>query len=161
MQRLPARVATPRAIPLPCFAAYPATIYPRDLNPDRTTATTAVINFRMVIDTAAVHGSNLLNLTTIHMGMNIGYSWNVYPLADELKKVKDDPQVTSEEFCATNQSLHSQRSSNSLREAKDNYKPNSIGDGRIRMNGVGGGSFFYQSLLLHIHQNGTLNGNPA
>ena len=40
------------------------------------------------------------------MGMNIGYRWNVYPLADELKKGQDDPQVTSEELLQqTNGSL--------------------------------------------------------
>ena len=74
--------------------AYPALIHPRDMNPDRTTATIATNQFRMVINTAAVHGSNLLNLATIHMGMNIGYSWKVYPLPTELKALQEAAALT-------------------------------------------------------------------
>lgn len=124
---------------------YPSHIHPRDMNPDRSTATIATNEFRMVVDTAAVHGSNLLNLTTIHMGMNIGYSWKVYPLPEELKPLQaaaaqDGPAKLldkSNEFVRTK--------SSQLGAPKQTFDPDYDWDQSVKMSALGVGEYLLYS----------------
>jgi hypothetical protein len=120
---------------------YPSLIHPRDMNPDRSTATIATNEFRMVVNTAAAHGSNLLNLTTIHMGMNIGYSWKIYPLPEELKPAQaaaaqDGPAQLlekSNEFVRTK--------SAQLGEPKETYDVDYDWDQSVKMSALGVGEY--------------------
>lgn len=120
---------------------YPALIHPRDLNPDRTTATIATNEFRMVVDISAIHGSNLLNLTTIQMGMNIGYSWKVYPLPDELNKLKGaaGQEGANKLVEKSNEFVHTR--SKDLGEPKETYEIDYDWDQSVSMNGLGEGEF--------------------
>lgn len=120
---------------------YPSHIHPRDLNPDRSTATIATNEFRMVVDTAAVHGSNLLNLTTIHMGMNIGYSWKVYPLPDELKPVQAAVAQTGPEQLLEKSNEFVRTKSAQLGEARQTFEPDYDWDQPVKMSTLGVGDY--------------------
>jgi hypothetical protein len=69
---------------------YPAFIVAPDLNEDNSTVTTATNMFRFVTNTEAVHGMNLVNGVTIAMARSIQYQWEVVPLPESLKYMKQE-----------------------------------------------------------------------
>lgn len=123
---------------------YPAMIFPKNMNPDRTTATIASNNFRMAIDTAAIHGNNLLNLTLLHMGMNVGYAWKVYPLPKELNNLKKDPQTTQDQM-ATLSNEYTRKNASSLGDVKKEYDADFDWEQEIDMEDLGEGEFLVTS----------------
>lgn len=72
---------------------YPAFIVSPDLNADNTTVDTASNTFRMVTDTTAVHGNDLLYGVAIAMARSIFYSWKVTPLPDSLKYMHEKTDI--------------------------------------------------------------------
>ena len=124
---------------MPVLPAYPAEIEPKDISPDRTTVPTAKNNFRMSLHMEVEHGSNLLNLVTINMGMTTYYSWKVFPLPDELKTEKDNPQISSAQLIQdTNDYILSH---DDLGQEKDSYQPDYDWDQKVSMEGLGLGEF--------------------
>lgn len=120
--------------------AYPSKIYPRDMNPDRTTATIASNTFRMVIDTAAVHGTNMLNLVTIHMGMSVAYSWKIFRLPEDLAKLKSADDSSSNQLLDQSNE-YARKKSGDLGEAKDTYDPDYDWEQSVSMGEIGEGDF--------------------
>jgi len=124
--------------------AYPAYIRPMNMNPDRTTATIASNNFRMVLDTASVHGSNMLNLTLIHMGMNNVYGWRVYHLPEELKDLKKNPEATPGQLGTAANDYTREHASN-LGLPKQEYEADYDWEQEIKMSELGEGDFLVTS----------------
>ncbi len=123
---------------------YPAFIHPVDLNADRTTVTSASNNFRMIVDYAAVHGGPLINLVTINMGMNIGFSWNVFPLPDAIKQLKENTQLTNDQFLEQ-ANTYTKKNRDALGTPKDTYKPDRDWEQSVKMGALGEGDFLLQS----------------
>jgi hypothetical protein len=122
------------------LAPYPATIYPRDMNENLTTASIASNTFRMVIHLDAAHGTNLLNLATIRMGMHVSYTWNVYQLPEKLKAIKtrqDTDKVTLFKELET----YVKENRTNLGDAVESYAPDYDWDQSIDMSSIGTGDF--------------------
>lgn len=127
---------------------YPANIYPRNMNADRTTATIASNNFRMVLDTASVHGNNLLNLTLIHMGMTIGYSWKIYTLPAELSNLKKDPKTTDEQLVTLSNDYTRKNAGSMPGDVKEEYSMDYDWEQEVDMEDLGEGDFLITSKAL-------------
>ncbi|EOR94492.1 hypothetical protein ADIARSV_2338 [Arcticibacter svalbardensis MN12-7] len=123
---------------------YPANIFPRNLSADRNTATVASNNFRMVLDTASVHGNNLLNLTLLHMAMNNFYSWNIYPLPDDLNVLKNNPQVTPDQFVSFSKE-YVLKNGSSFGSSKKSYEVDRDWEQEVKMSDLGEGEFLLTS----------------
>ncbi len=76
---------------------YPARIYARGMNEDRTTTDIATNMFRMVLNKQAMHGGPLINEVTIEMGQLTSYNWKVVSMPDEIKTIHEDPTVKENE----------------------------------------------------------------
>ena len=143
---------------------YPAYIQPRNMNPDRTTATIARNNFRMSLDTASVHGSNMMNLTLIHMGMNNVYAWRVYYLPEDLKKLKQNPETTPDQM-ATASNDYTREHPNDLGPVAKEYEADYDWEQEIKMSDLGVGDFLVTSRARiyyredwHIQREGSIAG---
>ncbi len=123
---------------------YPANIFPRNLSADRNTATIATNEFRMVLDTASVYGDNLLNLTLLHMAMNNFYYWSIYPLPADLKLLKENPQVTPDQFVSFSNE-YVKKNASTLGVAKKSYDVDRDWEQEVEMGDLGQGDFLITS----------------
>lgn len=126
------------------FAPYDSLIHPVDMSPDLVTATIAENIFRMVVDVDSTHGGSLLNRTTIHMGLSIGYSWRIYPLPADLKKLKralrEKGDPPDQVVAKTNELVRENRTS--LGVPVKSYDADYDWDQQVEMSGLGEGDYF-------------------
>jgi uncharacterized membrane protein HdeD (DUF308 family) len=77
---------------------YPAFISSTNINANNTTVATASNTFKMILNTEAVHGMNLMYGVSTAMARKIYFSWDVVPIPDSLKYMRDKTGASAEEL---------------------------------------------------------------
>lgn len=77
--------------------AFPASLYAVDLSEDLTTVPSATNKFGMILNVRAITGGGTAEVAA-NMSMLVYYYWSVYKLPRELRDLKDDKDIKTEEL---------------------------------------------------------------